>query len=323
MVKPKTLAVAEIGGVNIVKLIGSIMVVMIHTQPFYMTDLNYYVFCLCTMAVPYFFVISSYFYYKNGQQWKYIKRLLILYVVWLIIELPIVYYRFFHNDDTFVFNITKLLRKFISGSLFPGSWYLMALMEGMIFIKIIQRWLNNWWLLFISGIFYVLCLLSSSYSFLVENVAIWVTLNKWITFGNSFFVGVIYIVIGKILSERKLQNKNILLGFFFILWIIEFSLLKSDYKNTGCFLILPVFTFLLVVKSLNSQIQIDPIVSNIIRKSSTLIYLFHFIAVFVFSHLFKMHLGIVLFVLTLFVSVLFSIFICKFADKHRILRYLY
>ena len=74
-------------GIDIAKFLCAILVVAIHTHPLqYGTTLDYYFNCFCRIAVPFFFVSSSYFYYtKGGQIVKSLRRLLILYMCWFVV----------------------------------------------------------------------------------------------------------------------------------------------------------------------------------------------------------------------------------------------
>lgn len=313
---------------DVVKLIASILVVMIHTQPFIATPFNYYVFSLCTLGVPYFFVMSSYFYYKNGESLKYFMRILQLYAVWFLIELPLVYVRFFNNDDIVAMNVGQLLWKFVTGSTFPVSWYLMASLEGVALVRLLQRWLSNFGLMVFAISLYVLCLLSSSYSFMVESDT-WNTITGVISFGNSFFVGVIYIVTGKVLAETggmKVLSKAalwLMLVVFFILWIIEISLVKGDYINTGCFVCLPIFTMMLASLSVRLKFDLNDSVCRMLRKSSTLIYLSHPVVIFLLGYLFGAESGLLLFTATFMLCGLFAVIVHNMSFRFGWLKYLY
>ena len=83
--------------VDIFKFIAAVMVVTIHTHPFICCEeYDYWVTAACRIAVPFFFIIGSFLFFKSNKPiGTYIKRLLALYLVWFVIELPIIYERFF------------------------------------------------------------------------------------------------------------------------------------------------------------------------------------------------------------------------------------
>lgn len=302
---------------------------MIHTQPFISSQYKYLAFSLCTWGVPYFFVMSSYFYYKNGENPKFFKRIILLYAVWFIIELPLVYLRFFHNDNTIEMNMKKFLWGLLTGSTFPVSWYLMALLEGVFILKVLQRRFGNLTLVFIAVLFYSLCLLSSSYSFMIE-CDVWNSINETIRFGNSFFVGIIYLTIGKILAE-SIEGKVsfsptillILLVLSIILWCLEIYWVQDDFINTGCFITLPLLTMVVASLSLKLSVRLNDSLLHLFRKASTLIYLSHPVVIFILSRFFGMECGVFLFVVTFTVSGLFAISINTLSYRFKLLKYLY
>lgn len=77
--------------IDLAKFIMAILVIGIHTEPF---GFNYWLdkgFGIVTrLCVPFFFVASSYFFFnKEGRIGaKYMKRLLILLIIWSLIYLP-------------------------------------------------------------------------------------------------------------------------------------------------------------------------------------------------------------------------------------------
>ena len=80
--------------IDLFKFIAAALVVCIHTRPFYAyptLDL-FWTRVICQIAVPFFFCFSSYIFFKRGKSIRdYIKRMLSLYLVWFIIEIPFVY----------------------------------------------------------------------------------------------------------------------------------------------------------------------------------------------------------------------------------------
>ena len=85
---------------DIVKFIMALMVVAIHSSLFPMV-----LYPWLRLAVPMFFIISSYFFFgnlrkvetdkeKNKRLWKYVKRNLILYGFWFVVLLPYTLYPF-------------------------------------------------------------------------------------------------------------------------------------------------------------------------------------------------------------------------------------
>lgn len=91
------------------------------------------------MAVPTFFVISSFLFFRKARyaekQWNlvchYVKRLALLYLFWCLVWSPIIYIQkdYFHPISATV--PLLLVRDFFLGSMFDASWFLGALLVGV------------------------------------------------------------------------------------------------------------------------------------------------------------------------------------------------
>lgn len=114
--------------VDITKFVAALLVVAIHAQPLrYNEALRIWLFWpIVSLAVPYFLIISSYFFWnrETPNLKKYLCRIGLLYVVWLMIDSPILYKQLFSNGASFQHNILIFLRGLFFGQTFPGSWYL-------------------------------------------------------------------------------------------------------------------------------------------------------------------------------------------------------
>lgn len=62
--------------IDIAKFVASLMILSLHTKPFNGTEFNYYLNCLLVSGVPFFFCVSSYFFFNKGGRniGKYIRR---------------------------------------------------------------------------------------------------------------------------------------------------------------------------------------------------------------------------------------------------------
>lgn len=205
--------------IDVFKLIAAILVVAIHTQPFYGSGLDYYFTSFCRIAVPFFFTISSYFFWKKTcpNIKHYTKRIATIYISWLIIYLPTVVQDFFIEPDSpFMSRLAVFLRCLVFSNTFGvASWYLMASIIGMLIIYVLSIFLSDKLLLLFSATIFAVCLTFDSYFYLVDNLE-WSTLHHWIatTFcpASSFTVSLIYIAIGKILAKRD----QIILDYIYI-----------------------------------------------------------------------------------------------------------
>lgn len=141
--------------IDLFKFIAAILVVAIHTHPFGENpDVDYYFTCFCRIAVPFFFITTSFFFFRKAKPdiKAYTKRLSILYLLWFIIELPLVYYRFFVAfDHPLPIQILNLFRSLFFSNTWAASWYIMASIIAVNIVYFLSRKINNKNLLLLAG----------------------------------------------------------------------------------------------------------------------------------------------------------------------------
>lgn len=124
--------------VDILKIVLAVMVVGIHASPvrqFGHGAVNLAGQGLFRIAVPAFFVINGYYFQAvahAGRAWPYIKRLLWLYVLWMLIYLPFWYSAFLSPDPL------TLPRMWILG--WWQFWYLPALAIAAGLAALVRDW---------------------------------------------------------------------------------------------------------------------------------------------------------------------------------------
>ena len=153
--------------IDLFKFFAAILVVAIHTHPFHDNQVADYVFtCFCRVAVPFFFVFSSFIFYKkdNPDIKRYMVRLLKMYSFWFVVELPFIYERFFINSDhDFILNLGLFIKNLLLQNTFYASWYLTALGEGMLIVYWLERKKKENLLFALSCICAVFALFGSTY----------------------------------------------------------------------------------------------------------------------------------------------------------------
>ena len=155
---------------DLMKIIASILVVAIHAEPLNGLSKDIVIDVFARVAVPFFFITSSFFFFKGYHDkqalLRYIRCLALLYMFWFVVTLPItVLNSFIEPDTSFAHNLLRFIRGFFLGSTFRGSWFLMALMECISFIWLLSRRLHTPTLLFIGICMYTISVLFSSYCF--------------------------------------------------------------------------------------------------------------------------------------------------------------
>ena len=315
---------------DIAKITAAILVVAIHTQLLCGTDAGYYLRCFCRIAVPFFFVCSSYlFWSKNSSIKKYTKRILLLYLIWIILFLPYVVKTFFLNNQSIVNNVAMFVHSLVFHNTFHASWYLMSSVIAMNLVYGLSKRFTNKTLLIIGIGLFVFSLLSCSYYGLVNTIGIgsWYSVfDRLFVPSNSFFVAFVYVVIGKIIAEKDnlLGKKESLLYsiVFIILGGAEIYLVRDLTRLTDAFIFLPFFTFSLFQFLLNIRLRANDELCRLFRKMSIIVYLSHYFFIDLHLH-YGMELGTKLFFVVVAEALALSATIVLLSNKVKLLRYLY
>ena len=80
--------------IDITKFVLAFLVIGVHTFPFsdISSELNLiFIASICRIAVPFFFVASSFFFFQKDRKiTSYLKRIALLYLIWTIIYSPFI-----------------------------------------------------------------------------------------------------------------------------------------------------------------------------------------------------------------------------------------
>ena len=224
-----------IASIDVFKFLCAVMVVGIHTQPFGdRLSSGLYATTIFRVAVPFFFAISSYLFYIKGELniIKYVRRLVILDIVWTLLELPFIIYIFFGRDISLDESVWKLLQGLLFGESYKGSWYIHASWMGMFLLYVMSKYFSKGIVAFICVCCFTLGLLDSSYRYLLnmpplnELSLFWIQMSNILQPSESFIIAIPYMAIGKYLAEHKnvVNAKYIYVG---ILASIIFLLLEA------------------------------------------------------------------------------------------------
>lgn len=288
---------------DIVKFIMALMVVAIHSSLFPMV-----LYPWLRLAVPMFFIISSYFFFgnlrkletdkeKNQRLWKYVKRNLILYSFWFVVLLPYTLYVRQYFDNGVLSGIFKFIKSLLFGSTFPASWFIQASIVSVTVVYFASKKIKNRYLLVLSLLIYGFTVFRSSYWSIIEDVTL---INRVYNvyefiFSSPMFnasSAFIWIIIGKLFAEKKVQMNKIYAIVGLLLssvllygeWLCV-RILNGSFNNDCYFFLIPTafFAFRLI-----SLISVSPNnITDFLGKSSTLIYTTHIPAITVISFLLK------------------------------------
>lgn len=320
---------------DLVKFILSIMIVAIHSSIF-----PFVLYPWLRIAVPLFFIISSYFFFckmnkcdiENKKIFlkKYIIRLLKYYLFWFIFLFPaflIIRSNWFASESNI---ILLLIRQLFFGSTFSASWFIMATILATVIIYFLSKKIDNKVMFFLFFVSYLFCVIVSSYIELFDGTIFESFYKVYIKFFSfpylSFPIALIWILIGKIFAENKngdiTLSENIVLILLysvclFLEWRIVYNL-NGSYNNDCYLFLLPLCYYIF---SFIKNIKINLKYAKRFRLISTITYPFHASFVIIFYDFFSSYianvnlLNILRFIIAIFISILFSLFVEKFENK--------
>ncbi|MCR5151223.1 MAG: acyltransferase family protein [Clostridiales bacterium] len=272
--------------VDIGKFILSILVCCIHS----LGGIHDGLAPVSKIAVPMFFAFSGFFFFRKWNKnpsfketyIPFVKRNLILYIVWLIILLPITMYTYRFFKDGIVHGILLITVRFFFGGLFASSWYIMACVIGTGIVCIVSKKLNNYVLLGVGGVIYIICVLISNYRGLFNTEGPFLQLFVYIypgTFYHSFPASILFLSVGKVIAEYGWKMNVRLWGLLSVFsiglmfaeyYLIEFIGCKVD--NDCYFTLIPAGIFItLFLLSIDRPVKH----SRYFRGLSTLNYVMH------------------------------------------------
>ncbi|MCD7771873.1 MAG: acyltransferase family protein [Oscillospiraceae bacterium] len=287
--------------------------------------------------MPLFFVISGYLFFVklNGDPEhdkkrliRFVKRDMQLYLFWFIVLLPITLYQKQCFTQSMLYGILQIVKGFVFGSTFSASWYLMALVEGVLIINFLSKKLPTKALLCITGLIQIVCCLASNYRWLFAEDGLFIQIVSLYpgTIYNSFLTGLWWLTLGKYIAEKEKESNAVeikALPVFIIIGLValyaEQALiyrLDCSYANDVYFLLTPVVipTFL-CVKNCNMRIRH----AECLRSFSTITYCTHvaFGAVykFIVRRVFDVEMMAIVFVATLISCCILAIVINVFEKK--------
>lgn len=278
---------------DILKFVLSLFVLSIHAGIYPMV-----LYPWLRIAVPLFFMMSSYFLFSKmrdasvQKQYVLLKKFafrnLQLYLCWFIILLPLTLYirRKIYFAGSFWENVFIFLRNALFGSTFIASWYIVATIIGVFIVYFLSRLLKKDAVVFFISLFtFSIVTLASSYMPVLANTFIANAIEKYIDiFGGlvcSFPAAVFWVFMGKMFAEDKIRIQS--LGLLICLMIIScvglflewkyVISLKGGFNNDSYFMLAPACVFLFMgIQKLN------PIYwkhSASLKHASTVIYVAH------------------------------------------------
>lgn len=279
--------------IDIFKFIFAICVVGIHAGIMQDADssVQWIIFnMLFRLAVPFFFVCSGFFLglklYQNnitieeGKTFiiKYIKRLSVPFLFWLIISLPIQFYKY-RNTNALV----TIIKRAIFNP-WEALWYLLAVIVAVLIILQFYKKNKLGLVVITGGVLYIFGLLCNSYYFLVENTVLQkivdLYLKVFLTPRNGIFVGLYFVSIGMFIAKNidtniiKSKLNSVVLVISYVILFIEIFLIKNcNFKDDhSLYIMLTIVAPELLILLIRFKSTIN---TKLIRDYSTGIYFIH------------------------------------------------
>lgn len=278
---------------DLIKFFLSILVLAIHSTLYPMV-----LYPWLRIAVPLFFIMSSYFVFSKLHEAskekqmvilkKFVVRNLQLYLCWFVILLPITLYirKGLYFSNGLFKNILSILKSVFFGSTFVASWFITATIIGVLIIYSLSKLLKKDCFVFLISLFaFCIVTLESSYKSVIADTFIFAAIDGYIEIFDrlvcSFPAALFWVLIGKLFAEQKIKFKSVPLLVtlivlscvaLFLEWKLVFSL-DGSYYNDSYFMLAPLCVLLFI-----SIQKIKPFYwgkSVYFKRMSTIIYVVH------------------------------------------------
>lgn len=278
-------------GVDLLKLICALLIVFMHTYNHDGGTIGEWVYTtLSPIGVPFFFIVSGFFYAKGLQKSsdkkdylsRYVKRIIYMYVFWTVVTLPVAWMNlgFAHPDYSVAYKLLYIVRCFFLTGSIGIYWYLLALIYNSVIIYYALRWRKEFLLyalaliLFVVGVLYDGGLLKDT---LVGDV-IHVAVGSERNFLN---VGLFYMCIGLLFAKKVVQFPIVVTFLCFVLMIVA----ATWYNSVSSYRIMqaPLAVILFIIAFQSTYDRLLPY-SLVMRKWSIAIYLGHFPLILLFDY---------------------------------------
>ncbi len=227
----------EYNALDILKLILAVLVMIIHSG----TDKTL-ISPILRIAVPLFFIISSYFFFskirkldskkeRNTALFHTVKRNLLLYLIWSVVQLPIVIFMRGYHHDFIPSGAWAIVRDILLGSGFTGSWYIVALVIGIVAVFLLSKKIPSLWLALLTLPLYILCCLTTNYGNLFDESSIVYGIGNGyyeltgLYIHTGFPVALFWVSLGKVLADKLPAVKTNILA---LLAVISGGLLMLE-----------------------------------------------------------------------------------------------
>lgn len=294
----------QIYGFDVLKMLMALCIVAIHVKPFEGNPILSRCFSpLLSAAVPVFFILSSFFLFRKLNSKSYdlnillnwLKRIGTLYLFWLIVNLPFVIHdRLDRRGESVITLVWYSIRDLFFASTFSGSWFLSALIFGVVFCYLIKKYLkaNNVIFLSISVLVNIFLNYHSVCPTWVNGVYDWIAANIHPEVELTVVSGILWCSIGCVLASDscihflnrvKSYNNSILILILFVIlsWAMRIYITDTLQSELRIGLSLSLYALFFCIKLPESSCY------KTLRSFSILFYFQHFIWLHVYAWVFS------------------------------------
>lgn len=338
--------------IDVVKFLLALLIVMSH----YASEWGHFssnidmLFSLYIVAVPFFFVCSSFFVFRKFNTVhndaerkvivvKYIKRIIVMYASWSCV------YIIFNILTWCVYGVTSqeimaYIHELLVYSSYNTIWFLPATAVGVAMVYLLSRRFKSHQIIAIALIIYILGCVGQSYSFVLDNYRVLKNIYNvynalFLTTRNGIFNGFPFAALGYVIAfeskpEKKgFINKNMFFSVLFLIgFVFEAIVLKKFFSaiNVNTILFLFPFSYYFYKWLLGIELKSKNYFITL-RKLSTVIFLSQRIFLTALPRLFPQSIFVYLLtcnsyvglIYILLITILFSYLIIKF-DNFRIVK---
>lgn len=275
--------------VDVVKFVLCFLVIAIHCNSYSLIPEK-----LCELAVPLFFVFSGFFIFPkvvsqgvyDSSVWRYVLKLLRLYLTYTIVFFPLAIYGFIHSDMPFIQALYRYIRNFLLIGSQYYSWHLWYVLATIVAVSLIALLSRKWKLeavfvfaVVLSALGLLLDMLKAAPSgnSMVDGL-VSMYFRLFFTVRNGFFWGLLYVSTGMLIRKyeaflicryRIVSALLLVAVVFYIRDIMTTKSLVVCLSGSLCFL-----------PALNRLV--NPDVSKTLRQVSVLVFFFHLYFCFLF-----------------------------------------
>ena len=246
--------------IDIGRIIAAVFVIAIHIYPFLQINPTMELIVTRTigrLAVPFFFMVTSFFLFKDGYPTQeHIKKTIFSLLKWygiaIVIYIPLMIYNHYFSQEHLVIAIIKDI--FIDGT-FYHLWYFPATIIGLIIVLLLIKYCFNYAWFIVIGL-YVIGVFGDGYLSMISQIDIfhhfYTYLFQYMDYTrNGFFFAPLFIMLGAQIARQKYHFKHhlhiILLLLSLCMMIGESLILHTSYtlRHDAMYFGLPVVSYLL------------------------------------------------------------------------------